>query len=424
MTKVTLNDVANLLDFTTAATTINGNSDTIETAFDNTLSRDGTTPNQMEANIDMNSFNIINLPAPATNNSPLRLQDLTDFNGTGTVNLLPTGGTTGQALSKTSNADYAVGWTDKVTSVGLSLPSDFNVTGSPVNSSGTLTGTWATTPTGTGAVVRATSPTLVTPALGTPSSATLTNATGLPISTGVSGLGANVATFLATPSSANLSAAVTDETGVGSLVFATGPTMTLTNATGLPVSTGISGLGTGVATFLATPSSANLASALTDETGTGVAVFGTSPTITTPNIVGTTAVGNASAGSVGEIIESDIAVGSAVSLTSGVTVNVTSISLTAGDWDVEGSVTFNPGATTSITAILAGISSTSATFANKPSWSHRIAAFVPAAPLGGYGLTRQRFNVSSTTTVYLVAQSTFTVSTNAAYGYISARRVR
>ena len=61
-------------------------------------------------------------------------------------------------------------------------------------------------------------------------------------------------------------------------------TGTLTNCTGLPVSTGISGLGTNVAAFLATPTSANLAAALTDETGTGAAVFGTSPTIKTPTV--------------------------------------------------------------------------------------------------------------------------------------------
>lgn len=64
-------------------------------------------------------------------------------------------------------------------------------------------------------------------ALGTPSSGTLTNCTGLPISTGVSGLGANVATFLATPSSANLLSAVTGETGTGALVFGTSPSLSL-----------------------------------------------------------------------------------------------------------------------------------------------------------------------------------------------------
>lgn len=74
--------------------------------------------------------------------------------------------------------------------------------------------------------------TFVAPALGTPASGTLTNCTGLPIGTGVSGLGSNVATFLATPSSANLRAAITDETGDGSLVFSSTP-VTLSASTNL-----------------------------------------------------------------------------------------------------------------------------------------------------------------------------------------------
>jgi len=74
-----------------------------------------------------------------------------------------------------------------------------------------------------------TSPTMTTPALGTPASGTMTNVTGLPISTGVSGLGTGVATFLGTPSSANLRTAVTDETGTGALVFADTPTLVTPN---------------------------------------------------------------------------------------------------------------------------------------------------------------------------------------------------
>jgi len=115
-----------------------------------------------------------------------------------------------------------------------------------------------------------TSPTLTTPALGTPSSGTLTSATGLPLTTGVTG----------TLPIANGGTGTTSTTFVNAATNVTG---TLPVANG---GTGITSLGTGIATFLGTPSSANLAAALTDETGSGANVFATSPTLVTP-ILGT-----------------------------------------------------------------------------------------------------------------------------------------
>jgi hypothetical protein len=76
--KVILDDLSSLQNETTATNLINTNSRRLETAMEKTLSRDGTTPNTMAANIDMNSNRILNLPEPTTDTEPVRSIDV-DF---------------------------------------------------------------------------------------------------------------------------------------------------------------------------------------------------------------------------------------------------------------------------------------------------------------------------------------------------------
>lgn len=383
--------------------------------------------------------------------------------------------------------------------------------------------------------------------------------------TDMTDLASGMATFLTTPTSANLAATVTNETGSGALVFGTAPTITLGNGTGLPISTGVSGLGTGIATWLATPSSANLASALTDETGSGSVVFSASPTftgtlngaagtfsgalmaggnITLPgasslvwqarggwqapgdgqqqisnaagssfaiiaadaaNILaqrnsttgqkervyqtftdasngawaetdltsagilkfgsagngtgastlsklqfnvnatnkldyavttagvwtsaaqiitpGTATNDSAAAGNIGEVISNSQ---TGVSLTTATALNLATISLTAGDWDVCGVVTFIPAASTTMTYVQASISTTSATQAAAPAPNYGLPGL--ASVSGGLpysspvGCMRQ--SLSGTTSVYLVATGTFGTSTMTATGLIYGRRSR
>lgn len=293
MSKITLNDVGSLIDATTAKNTINANSAVIETAFDNTLSRDGTGPNKMANFLDMDSNQIINLPTPATANSPLRLQDLSDFIGGGTVSSIPAGGTTGQVLSKTSNVDYQTGWSNSVTSVGLSLPADLTVTNSPVTTTGTLTGNWATTPTGTGAMVRATSPTLVTPALGTPASGIATNLTGT-----AAGLTAgNVTT------NANLTGVITSVGNATSIASQTGTGTKFVVDTSPTLVTPVLGVATATTVNKVTVTAPATSAVLTIPDGvtlTGPAVSGTAMTLgNTETVTGVKTFG--SAGAVGRL---------------------------------------------------------------------------------------------------------------------------
>lgn len=81
MAKVTLTDISNLQNETSVVQAINNNNAAVETAIENTLSRDGTTPNTMGANLDMNDNRVFNLPEPIDNTEPLRVIDAVNLAG-------------------------------------------------------------------------------------------------------------------------------------------------------------------------------------------------------------------------------------------------------------------------------------------------------------------------------------------------------
>ena len=143
----------------------------------------------------------------------------------------------------------------------------------------------------------------------------------------------------------------------------------------------------------------------------------------TTRITGTTTNNNATAGDLGEYIESQLASGSATSLNTATPKNVTSISLTAGDWDVTGVIDYVLGTTTA-TDFKGGSSSTSATFGPQDSFINMESKSTGLTDTFSYNIPTVRFLLNSTTTVYLVAQATFSAGTVDAYGTIRARRMR
>ncbi|QHJ80882.1 MAG: hypothetical protein [Bacteriophage sp.] len=127
---------------------------------------------------------------------------------------------------------------------------------------------------------------------------------------------------------------------------------------------------------------------------------------------------NAATGKVGEVLTAITALSA---ITTNVDTNLVSISLTPGDWDVSGVARFETSAS-AITSVFCGLTTTSATAPGFPA-----ACQISGMTSGG---TQQvnpplvRFNVSATTTVYLVGRAAFASGTATARGYIQARRIR
>jgi hypothetical protein len=185
--------------------------------------------------------------------------------------------------------------------------------------------------------------------------------------------------------------------------------------------------------FETTPNGSVTRAAALDIWGSGgISVGGTSDPagvglINSNGLVGTTTNNNATTGCVGEVISSSVASGSAIGLTASTAANITSITLTAGDWDVSAFGGFIPAGTTSMTQYVASISTTSATLDGTTPFAiskFSVAANVPA------GLDSQLFagpvraSLTGSTTYFLVVRAIFTVSTLTSYGAIRARRIR
>lgn len=156
--------------------------------------------------------------------------------------------------------------------------------------------------------------------------------------------------------------------------------------------------------------------------GLSASTIAASSTITpsqTAGIVGTTTNNNANAGSVGEYLTVSA---TAVSLSSGVSANVCSLSVTAGDWDITGNMITTPAGSTTTTTAAAGLNTTTAALPAVPFYGQigTAGAGIPSSP----PIPTQRFTFSATTTVFLVANVQFAVSTMTGSCYIGARRRR
>jgi hypothetical protein len=142
-------------------------------------------------------------------------------------------------------------------------------------------------------------------------------------------------------------------------------------------------------------------------------------------LAGVTNAGNAATGVIGEVVSASVAAAT-TGLTTATPANVTSVTLSPGDWDVDSSIVISGAASTSFTASQSGVNTTSATLPATNLQNLRSSgAFVPPSAIYVCAaLPKQRFNVAVSTTVYLVVNATFTISTAGAGGTIIARRVR
>lgn len=149
-------------------------------------------------------------------------------------------------------------------------------------------------------------------------------------------------------------------------------------------------------------------------------------------VTGTVTADSAVTGTVGQFVTSTVTSGAAVSHSTTVQANVTSISLTAGDWDVSAQCN-TLGSTMIATVMTCGLGTTSATqltqaggngVGTDPLFATTFASqTLPNQPFGMV-IPPVRVSIAATTTIYLVVKNTWSSGTAATYGTLRARRMR
>lgn len=360
MTTVSLTPISTFVNDTTAVATYNANLVNTTTGFTASLSTAG---GQMQGNLDMNSNQILNLPAPTSVNSPARLIDVVS-NPTITVPVTGTSGHTVPYLDGTNT------WSGVNTYPG----GDITIKGS---------------------------------------------------STGVTGLAS------ANSSGSNFTATLPAATDTIALV-ATAQTLTNKTLTS-PIISSISNTGTvtlptATDTLVARTTTDTLTNKTINTASNTIQVGGV--TLSPGQYAGTTTNDNATAGNIGEYIFSDLLTGSAVSMGSSSPNNITTISLTAGDWDVWGAIAYKPTGTTNITYLSAATNTSSGAIpllSTGGLTATEFPASVPGAvndPEFVMNVPMFRYSLSTTTTIFLIGVAVFSASTLTAYGSLRARRAR